>query len=409
MGNDGGGDNGNANTNYMFDSLGVNTFKPTIVYRETNDGGDGLPILKNNWIETSLQRKRRLRPRIITEPISTLLCNDDVAKSLALKHNVDIVLTSDTFEVLLQHPEAVNTRWTIPLSYIDVDVETTNKNKSLQKLVLFLEDPLPCISTPRECLSVGIKEALIGHQVMDAMKGSTTSTSKASNDGRIKGKNTYTLLSIPNSTGKQRVLIRSVNYLIDENEKPVILLSKLEYFSAQRGLEEFNTHDNAVWLMHKMLQEDCRIVVGRVDAISAEILHLEEKTIADALTTHDVSITERYLDSLGRFEAKNEASIKSLFHIMSTILSAVQLIEKKTDARHIVCLPGQSGIISPRTTATIHKAQIDGSNISVDINKELNENAASVQLHKNTLLSCFNKWQWNHNRLPYTFPLQGKE
>jgi hypothetical protein len=369
-------------------SVGAKTFNPIVVHRDT----DCLPNLKSNWRESMLKRKK-LRRSIVTEPAPTLLCEDDVAKSLALKHNVDIVLTSDTLEALLRHPEATDTRWTIPLSCVDVGT------KSCQNLIMFMEDPLPGISTPRECLSIGIKEALISHAV-DTIADSSN----------IQGKKTYTLLTIPYPTGEQRVLVRSCNYLLDENGKPLIMFSQLEYFSEQCGIEEFTTHDHVVWLLHKILQDDCTIVVGRVDTISGEVLELEEKTVADALTTNEISVSERYLDSLGAFEKQDGANdnATSLFYRMSTVLSATLLIEKKTEARHIICLPGRSNIISPQTTATVHKAQLEGSNISIDVDKELNENAASVLLNKSTLQSCFRRWQWKSDRLPYTFALKDK-
>lgn len=351
---------------------------------------DGLLKLKTGWME-ALRKRKRLKPRAVTEPPSTLLSQDDIAKSLALKHDVDIVITSSTLETFLKHPEDLNTRWKIPTFVVDVGVEPS------KKLTLFMEDPLPCMSTPRESLSVGFREALMSQFLDTEIYGN-----------RIQGKSTYTLISIPHSAGRQRVLVRSCNYMVNEDEEPLIMLSQLEYFTAECRVEEFSNHDRALWLLCKILQDNSRTVVGRVDVTSAEILEAEEKTIADSLTVNDACVSEKFLDSLGCFEKKT-VDMSSSFRVMAMILSAAQLIEKKIDAHYIMCFPGLGDSSTSQTTATVHRALMDESKAVINVKKEVESNANAVLLTKSALYSCFNQWRWKFDRFAYTFPIEGHD
>ncbi len=368
-----------------FETMEMHTFNPKIVHRDI----DGLVKVKADWMQ-GLRKQKRLKPRFVTEPPSILLIQDGVAKSLALKHNADIVVTSSALEALMKHPEDPNTSWKIPMFVVDVGVGSS------KKLVLFMEDQLPSMSTPRECLSVGICEGLIS-QVLDT----------EIHCNRVQGKYTYTLITVPHFTGNQRVLVRSCNYVVNEDDEPLLLLSQLEYFVGECGMEEFGSYDRALWLLYKILQGNSRTVVGRVDAISTEVLEAEEKTIADSLAVNDACVPEKFLDSLGYFD-KKRTDINSSFRVMATILSAALLVEKKVDARYIICFPGLGHAATSQATATVHRAQEDETKAVINIKKEVDSNASAVLLTKGVLYSCFNQWQWKFDRFPYTFPIEGQ-
>jgi len=375
--------------------LGGNMFNPTILKRRTESA---IPKLNINW-EVLLNQNKKLKSRIVTELSDTLLCDDAVARKLAITNNVDMIVTSGALEALLRQPGSPYTRWTIPGHF--------------KQAIFCMEDPLPTISTPRECLSVGIREALYNHALELGTNYEFTNTNPSS---KIRGQHTYTLLTIPYSTSKQqKILVRSTNYLMDENERPLIFHSQLEYFVSHHGVEEFTCHERAIWLLNKILQKDCRVFVGRVDPNTAEVLALEEKSVADAMTSNDVSISERYLDSLGPIFSQDENDIMRLFQNLSTVLVAAKLIEKIDNSQHVICLPGRTITTHPQTTATVHKAlqkEIFGNSnqmgIVVDIEKELND-ATAVLLDKNALLSCFRSWRWKFKRLPFTFPMDDEE
>ena len=372
--------------NYV-DAIGLNTFQPKIVHRNL----DSLPKLKSTWSESAMQQQK-LSPNFLIDSASTFISEDEVAKALALEHDVDMVVTSDTLETFLKHPEAFNTNWCIPISYINVGTADS------QSLVLFLENPLPSVATPRECLSVGTQEALISHAIHST--GNTVPS--------LKGEDVYTLLNINRPDRHQKVLVRSRNYLVNQNSQPTLIFSKLDYF-AKHGLEEYTAHERAVWLLHKMLQGDSHIFVGRVDVTNMHILNFELKGVAEALTPLDPSTSERHLDTLGQFEmvGSNEKCLESLFGVMVDILSSVSLIAKKTEVNHMLCYPGrkENAAISSIPTVTVHSNQ-NVNDIFIDVTKELEEKATAVLLNEHSLRSCFRLLQWKHDRLPYTFTVR---
>lgn len=361
----------------LVDSVGPNMFEPTIVYRDI----DSLPMLKSGWIE-SLEGKR-LTPCIISAPESKLLCEDELAKSLAFEHHADIVLTSESLETFLKNPEYPSGRWTIPLCFVNIGFHQSSEN-----LIPFLENPLPCVANPRECLSVGVNESLIGNAL--DMKD---------HHSQIKGKYAYTMITIPTSNKKLRALIRSKNYLIDEHQKPVVLLSQLEYFLSKCGVEKFTDYDRALWLLTKMLQADSRLLVIRVDASAVKVVKSEEKTVADALTTDESTLSERFLESLGPFEESDSTNIASLLQIICTILSATQLIEKRTDRQYLLCRESATNVICRSNV----KDQ-SNSALLLDVVKEVDDKGIVVLLNESSLLSCFKSFQWkSETQFPFTF------
>lgn len=363
----------------LFESVGVNTFIPKILHRQK----DGTVQLKSDWMDFMQQSNKILKPCIVTKSEPKLLCEDDLAKSLAREHKVDIVMTSKSLEALFRNPDLPSGLWTVPLSFVDVGID------GLRNLVVFMEDVLPTVSTPRECLSVGIEEALIGHFVGNDIDD---------DDDYIQGCNTYTLLKIPTPSKRLKVLIRSRNYLTDEKERPVVLLSQLEYF-LDRGMEEFTVYDRVLWLLHKIIQDDSRIIVARVNVNATSIVRLEEKTVADALIMNETNMSEMYLDSLGPFDEVDTSNIYSLFYVISTILSATQLIEKAIDRQYVICRESAGNVIC-RSSGT------KGNGI-FSVSKEMDEKGTAVLLNPHILQSCFKRWQLKENIFPFTFSTKG--
>ncbi len=373
------------NSKKQFETIGLNTFQPKILHRNI----DVLPKLKSNWRELALQQ-RKLKASFISDPSSIFISQDEKAMSLAQEYKADIVLTSQTLETLLMDPTSFNANWSIPISYINVGEEDS------PMLALFVENPLPTILTPRECLSVGTQEALRSHVIQSADQTTTAS----------KGEYVYTMLTIARADGNQKILVRSCNCMINENSNPTLIFSKLEYFS-QHGEEKYIAHERAIWLLHKILQPDCEIIVGRVDVTTMHLLGVESKSVAEALTLSDPSISEKNLDTLGCFEDGDFTlhNLLALYDNMVNVLSSVSLVAKKTHVNHMLCFPGRSDnkVLSSSLNVTVHSNQ-NLNNIVVDVEKELEENATAVSLNESSLRSCFRSWEWEHNRLPYTFP-----
>ena len=356
-----------------FDTIRSKLFEPKIVHRDI----DGLPTINPRWLE-SMKQKQQLDAYITTELESKLLCDDDTARTLALEHNVDIVLTFKSLEALVSDPKTPSGRWTIPLSFVDIRDNCVN--------IPFMEDPLPSIKTPRECLSVGITEALIRSALdYDLVKRD-----------RLKGKSAYTVTMIPSSNRNLKALIRYTNYCIDKEQNPVAIMTQLEYFP-EKGFEQFNRYDRAKWLLTKCVQKDARIMIARVDANTAKVLNIEEKSVADALTINEINIPEKNLNSLGPFEESDEFSIDAPFNVLYKITAAISLLEKKTNRQYVVQRESDWNAIC-RSSCTIED-EIQ----RFDIDDEINKNGTSVLLNTDTLMSSFNMWGWNMKRLPYTF------
>lgn len=359
-----------------FEFIGVEMFDPRIIYRDLS----GLPKLSTDWMES--MKEKELKPCISMNHDPKLLCEDELAKTFALEHGVDIVSTSCSFEALFRNPDEQHGKWNIPLAYVNV-----NNNERTQKLVLFMEDALPSASTPRQCLSAGIQEALI-------------QSAAESLDDTIKGKAVYTLLTIPCTTKKLKILIRSFVRLLDPYSRPVSLQCHLDYFLEERGLEEFTVYERLQWLLHKITQGDSNTAVVRVDPNVMKIVIIEEKTVADAITPSRSSLSESYLDSLGSFESSNDLDIGYFFTSMSTILSAVLLIKKKPGMQHMICRTSKGTVIC---RSSIERSRsVDDFNIHDNIDR----NGTAVILNQNYLLSCFRPWKWTSNRLPFTFKLR---
>ena len=207
-------------------------------------------------------------------------------------------------------------------------------------------------------------------------------------------------MTIPCTTKKLKILIRSFVRLLDPYSRPVSLQCHLDYFLEERGLEEFTVYERLQWLLHKITQGDSNTAVVRVDPNVMKIVIIEEKTVADAITPSRSSLSESYLDSLGSFESSNDLDIGYFFTSMSTILSAVLLIKKKPGMQHMICRTSKGTVIC---RSSIERSRsVDDFNIHDNIDR----NGTAVILNQNYLLSCFRPWKWTSNRLPFTFKLR---
>ena len=429
-----------------------------------------------NWLESSLEQRtllpphKRRRPQpqhgdnenndFTTADSSPLLCEDTIARNLALKFKADSVITSKALMSLLLLPGHATARWTMAFSLENLeenisdrvggntgdktneDGETCGTDKRRRSWeATFIEDPIPHPITARECLSIGINEALY-HHVMTATHDDPKEQHSHTQTGR--SANVYTLLTLPQSHSK--VLVRSTNILLQANQTtndneddaqhsqqtPIQLHAHLEYF-AERGMEEYTSYDRAVWLMQKILQPKAIVVACRVDPKRAEIVRMEEKSLAHALLTpssEDDDIIDKKLGVNSSIVVHGSCGdtphVVQHFQAMVDVMQGIQTVKQgRHGGRFVICLPGVGGgmVTSyPSTTATVHQAlkeegtadnaatttiaRKDTKTVDIDIDRELCE-ADAVFLGKSALYECFRSWEWNDSRIAYTFPLQG--
>lgn len=353
---------------------------------------------------TSLCKEETLKPH--SGPLSDgvcLLCEDSTAKRLALKHEASIVLTFEAMVELLRRPGHNSTRWSIPLLQARCDSSSVEGSKNCSRDILILEDPFPVQSTTREWLTNGFTESL-----KSMLRASTCPNLACSNEDSVETSPSiqyvYSLLSLPtpyhsSHSGRfnapLKVLVRTINELFDETNCPVRLRLNLEYFP-ERGMEIPTAHERAVWILEKAIQPNCRVLFSRVDPNTAQIIEVEEKSVAHALACEDL----RGKDCTG-FDPSLH------FDAFSTVMRGIGNLGE--DGRYILCLPGR-GLpkTSAATSVTVHKEcneQTVKSAIAISLEEELSV-ADSVSTSMAFLMSCYRAWQWTSDRLPYTFPAQ---
>ena len=147
---------------------------------------------------------------------SLFLKDDAMARKLALEKHADIVVTDAVLETLMKNhpspgggnvygtsasdantsaaPAAAVNQWTLPVSCEKIKLLSSESegragagaNRTKERDVVFVEDPLPSPSLSRECLAFGFTEALYG----TLANHSTLSKNQADND--TKNPNTIT-------------------------------------------------------------------------------------------------------------------------------------------------------------------------------------------------------------------------
>ena len=184
--------------------------------------------------------------------------------------------------------------------------------------VIFIEDPLPSSTLPRQCLTIGFTESLYG-QVL-------TSNNHHQNAPR---QYVYTLLKVVRQGHTINMLVRSENYVLTEIGDALSFETSLEYFCDQ-GMEVIPVHDRAYWFMQKILQPSKRQLLCRIDPCTARILSMKQKTVADAITVVDEAANERGVSSLYFFDRSREISVEPLIESMFDVLFATTKLERDT-------------------------------------------------------------------------------
>ncbi len=363
--------------------IGIEMFSPQVVFgvqktvKEPLSGKISMDGIVNTLKKKVLQQQKNL----VRDDPGLLISEDEKAKDLAFEHSVDIVTTANVIEVLVR-----TKKWNIPLL-------CTEKH---EKGVVFIEDSLPTPSDPRECLSVGFTEALYG-QVQRSNNYS----------GKCEGRYIYTLLTFTRRAAKVRVLVRSVDYLVDSEIRPIVLLGQVEYFS-ECGYEDAPAEDRAWWFMLKVLRPHCRLALCRVDARTAGVLEVEEKGVADAIIAHNPVADETGLNSLGRFECTSNVQFESRIQSMTDFFFATMTFERD-DHWSMICHPPRASSDTVLCgTASVHKeinCKKKGPKSTASTDRVINfEN--DWEVGKAVFLNDidFRGWAWNHERFPYTFP-----
>ena len=364
------------------DIFDLGSFAAKIVY-STNT--DDVKRMNTSCLEMDATHGELLRPARKGRPEATILLHEDQTMvELATKYDAHVMTTSDTFSELLRRPGEDLTRWMVPLSSIAV----TRRSK-----IVVAQNPIPRRATTREWLTRGYSESLFEY----------VCTKDAQNRvGKVQY--VYSLLNLPFSGSSNqacRVLVRSVNSLLDDSGRPVHLHLNLEYFH-ERGLEEeYSHHERCKWIMHKLLQPESRVLATRVDPKTAQIVAVEEKSVAHALAGPS---------------GQQTVAFHGLAHF-STASRLLRAASRLGNGHHILCLPGRcqaslsASLPHAISTVTVHKAAekgeaaIDDDCIGIDIEiKEANAAFTSTS----ALLACYQPWEQKDDNLQisFTFPLR---
>eukprot|EP00557_Chaetoceros_sp_GSL56_P005575 CAMPEP_0176495978 /NCGR_PEP_ID=MMETSP0200_2-20121128/10952_1 /TAXON_ID=947934 /ORGANISM="Chaetoceros sp., Strain GSL56" /LENGTH=637 /DNA_ID=CAMNT_0017893907 /DNA_START=159 /DNA_END=2072 /DNA_ORIENTATION=- len=358
----------------------IDTLSPKLVFQRTV--GKPLPVLNVEKLRelfregTCIRAAKRL---VQCCPESFLLCEDLDAKRLAEEWNVQVVLTDWAMMSLMKE-----SKWILPLSQKQI-VQSNNRSKA----VVFIEDPLPLSCCSRECLSFGLIDSLYGSLRLDL---------EPSNSGSRQYN--YTLLNFVGASSF-RVLVRSESFILNEDGGPLSIDVSLEYFP-DRGMEVIPVRDRTQWLVQKILNPKAKQLLFRIDPETANILSMEEKGVADVLTSEDAIKDEKGVDSLGDFESmEDDTSPDELIQCMMDLCCATTKLNHNFSSRNIVCFPARyqgSTSVASHQVASVHKETNDEDASFVDIMKEIDD---AHQVH---LAPTYRNWSWDHDRMPFTFP-----
>ncbi|GFH44911.1 hypothetical protein CTEN210_01385 [Chaetoceros tenuissimus] len=348
----------------------LDKFAPKIVFRASS--GE-IPSISTTDLDSKIGSRVEYVPHKGNMFSSSILCTDEKAKSLAVEHCVDLVVTDRVISSLLK-----DARWTLPISY-----ENCGTGKAARSIA-FVEDPLPVSSPARDCLTFGIEEAIY----------------QKCHHGResVPIEYIYTLLTMEKFGKPFQVLVRSSCLMLCETNEPLYISTNLEYFP-KRGFEKTPVEERASWIMRSLIVQDSRNFLFRVDPSTAEILNIKEISTADAITSDDEVKIESDLDTLGPFKNGEFASIDQCLESLVQILYSCLKLQQGHENRYIMCYPGNDGgdAISSSTLASVHQLSVS-ENSQIDI---MNEFEVSRQV---VLAPSFREWKWVHDRCAYTFP-----
>jgi len=355
------------------------TFSPRVVFRKVV-GGD-LPVLSMNDVKEVLKEGSHVQAIKNVGLMSSedSLCEDRDAKRLAIEYDAQIVLTDQVVESLLK-----SSNWILPISHQELH------NDGKGKAAVFIET-LPSSSYSRDCLSFGMIKSLYSH----------VSRSQVPAENPHK-EFIYTILKIVRSGTSFNVLVRTECFALNESKGPLYLDASLEYFP-DRGMEMIPVGCRAYWLMQKILHSDGRQVLVRTDPKTGKILKVEEKGVADAISSQDQTVQERKINSLHDFESVEETTTDTLIESMMDIFFASTKIAQDCKKMYIICYPGRHGVgmaAAASMVASVHKESTQC--LCVDLEQEFD---GSKQVF---LQPSFRNWAWDHERAIYTFPYPGE-
>ena len=279
--------------------------------------------------------------------------------------------------VLLRHlllPGEFDSRWIV----FATSVENSNDDKvDNNSRLTILDVPIAQSLLPRACLEKGIQEGL-EQQLVESLQETCPM------------KYVYTLWTLPTTNLSSRrkpvsVIIRSTIRLIDSNNIPIRLRSRVEYFP-ERGTEKPTLYEKALWVLDQLLLEHkVKTCLARINSKTMCIHGWEDTSVAHAFA-----------------EAADQSS-NPLLH-WQTVIQILQSIPT-LDKNCLLCLPSQ-GQGSSKFSASVHTPEDDNSPTDSLINLEpVLEEADSVPLSAENLQHCSCDWKWQLNeRIPYTFP-----
>jgi len=381
---------------------------------------DGVARMDREWLDkTSLSNGAvSLRPvsssggNSMASSIKAI-SQDELAAKLAREHNVDVVMPADTFGEFLRRPGQSDSRWMVPVS----------RGKKDDDWVV-LEEPIPRQATTREYLTRAFEDSVYGSAGRLAPSETEEESSHSPSFQFV-----YTVISLPQSSpqdGPCKVLVRSTNALLsdDEGQRPVHLDVHLEYFYERGVVEQCPHHRRAVWLAHKLLQSDCKVISVRVDPNIPQIVSASEKSVAHALAGSDESIVahaSRANGDGGNLLNLPDFDATAHFEAAARVIRAATTCKFSGETGGLLCLPGR-GLSSTTTnaalTVSVHQegegessADASASDVVVNLVNEI-EQADGVFTGKDALMSCFVPWEWKSDseistsRIPFTFPLR---
>jgi hypothetical protein len=364
----------------------IETMSPKFVFQRTI--GKPLSVVNVERLREVLREGTCLRAQkniVRSCPESFLLCKDADAQRLAEEYNAQVVLTDRVMMSLIK-----DSKWILPLSQKQV-MQSNNRSK----VIVYIEDPLPTSCFSRDCLSFGLLDSLYGSLCLDSSDTGIVPTGRQYN---------YTVLNFVGTSSSFRVLVRSETFLLDEDGGPLSLDVSLEYFP-DRGMEIIPVRDRTQWLVQKMLHSKTKQLLFRIDPETAKILCMEEKGVADVLTSEDPTRDEKGANSLGDFESvENDSSPDELIQRMMELCYATTKLKHDFSSRNIICYPARYQLntsIASHQVASVHKETKDAS--LVDVIHEIDD---SYQV---LLTPTFRQWSWTHDRVPYTFPWKDEE
>ena len=390
---------------------------------------DGVGRLRQDWAAdqsslssiplrpaTSWRRKSARGASSTIQPIA----QDDMAARLASEHGVDAVMTADTFVELLRRPGEADSRWMVPLSRANGD----------DCSLVLLEEPIPRRATTREYLTKAYEESV--YESAGRIGPAEANNRQTMNPP---SQSVYTVISLPGSSPQDapcKVLVRSINTLLSDDidhQRPIYLDVHLEYFHERGLVDQIPHHRRAIWLAHKLLQPDCRLLSVRVDPNTSRMISVSEKSVAHALAGSDESsmVAHAYRASAdcGNLLHLTEFDASAQFEAMERVVRASTTCKFSGNLGGLLCLPGRglsSATTNKAVTVSVHQ-EVEGdagaaadSNTTADqdlikIGTEIEE-ADAVFTGQAALMSCFVPWEWRDDpeitRIPFTFPVHAE-